>query len=294
MTRSTVKRLIKPLDEPEREFWRRRKVVLRSHQNESLVIARRNLFDDEASSSHNTAAKPPTPPKTLQEHSHLNSSSFLNSITFPTEKMGRIIESRDIWLIQNTCTFQGLKNEDPLRHIRHYLNIVDNIQADGATRDTSRLKKQKKYDEDERLLSIFKQIHINLLFHEAMIHMPKGAKVLKDLLSHKEKLKKVASLVKLSEECCAIIQRSLHQKEGYLGSFTLPCLIESLAVKNALAYLRASINLMPYSLFRRLGISKLKPTKMSIQLADQSIKTPSGSARIYWLKLANSSSRSIS
>ncbi|GKF38523.1 hypothetical protein Tco_0118584, partial [Tanacetum coccineum] len=78
----------------------------------------------------------------------------------------------------------------------------------------SRLKKQKKDDEDERLLSIFKQIHINLPFLKDMIHMPKGAKVLKDLLSHKEKLEKAASLVKLSEECSAIIQRSLPQKEG--------------------------------------------------------------------------------
>ncbi|GJU41863.1 reverse transcriptase domain-containing protein [Tanacetum coccineum] len=41
----------------------------------------------------------------------------------------------------------------------------------------SRVKKQKKDDDDERLLSIFKQIHINLPFLEAMIHMPKGAKV---------------------------------------------------------------------------------------------------------------------
>ncbi|GJU17144.1 ribonuclease H-like domain-containing protein [Tanacetum coccineum] len=84
----------------------------------------------------------------------------------------------------------------------------------------SRLKKQKKDDEDERLLSIFKQIHINLPFLEVMIHMPKGAKVLKYLLSHKEKLEKAASSVKLSEECSAIIQRSLPQKEGDPGS---PC-----------------------------------------------------------------------
>ncbi|GJU88683.1 hypothetical protein Tco_1301106 [Tanacetum coccineum] len=61
----------------------------------------------------------------------------------------------------------------------------------------SRLKKQEKDEEDERLLSIFKQIHINLPFLKAMIHMPKGAKVLKDLLSHKEKLEKAASSVKL-------------------------------------------------------------------------------------------------
>ncbi|GKB93776.1 hypothetical protein Tco_0979913 [Tanacetum coccineum] len=51
MTRSTVKRLTKPLDEPEREFQRLRKAAMRSHQNESLAIAGRNLFDDEASSS---------------------------------------------------------------------------------------------------------------------------------------------------------------------------------------------------------------------------------------------------
>ncbi|GJZ46276.1 hypothetical protein Tco_0593872 [Tanacetum coccineum] len=75
MTRSTVKRFTKPLDEPKREFQRLSKAALRSHQNESLAIARRNFFDDEASSSNNTGAKPPTPPKTLHEHSHPNSST---------------------------------------------------------------------------------------------------------------------------------------------------------------------------------------------------------------------------
>ncbi|GKC55481.1 reverse transcriptase domain-containing protein [Tanacetum coccineum] len=110
----------------------------------------------------------------------------------------------------------------------------------GRTTQPSRVKKQKKDDKDERLLSIFKQIHINLPFLEVMIHMPKGAIVLKDLLSHKEKLEKTASLVKLSEECSAIIQRSLPPKEGDLGSFTLPYLIGPLAVKNALANLGAN------------------------------------------------------
>ncbi|GKE40884.1 hypothetical protein Tco_1464289, partial [Tanacetum coccineum] len=296
MTRSTVKRLRKPLDEPKREFQRCRKVALRLHQNESLAIAGRNIFDDEASSSYNTGAKPPTPLKTLHEHSHPNSSGFLNPITFPTKQTGRIVDSHDIWLIQNTCTFQGLRNEDPLRHIRGSHEVDECEQNNPSEQvclsggdiyndpylmrfyqndDTSpwgnnkhkekgedglewiiriKLKKQKKDDEDERLLSIFKQIHINMPFVEAMIHMPKGAKVLKDLLSHKEKLEKAASLVKLSEECSAIIQRSLPQKEGDLRSFTLPCLIGPLAVKNALADLGASINLMPHSLFQRLGI----------------------------------------
>ncbi|GKB55279.1 reverse transcriptase domain-containing protein [Tanacetum coccineum] len=140
MTRSTVKRLTEPLDKPEREFRRLRRTALRSHQNESLAITGRNLFDDEASSSNNTGPKPPTPPKTFHEHSRPTSSGFQNLITVPTKQTGRIVDSRDIWLIQNTCTFQGLKTEDPLRHVKHYLSIVDNIQADGATRDISRLR----------------------------------------------------------------------------------------------------------------------------------------------------------
>nr|GEY12398.1 hypothetical protein [Tanacetum cinerariifolium] len=135
---TTIKRLTKPFDEPERELRRLRKAVMSSHQNESLAIAKRNLFDDEASSSNNTGAKLPTPPKTLYEHSRPNSSSFQNPITFPTEQTGRIIDSRDIWLIQSTCTFKGSRNEDPLCHVKHYLSIVDNIQGDRATRDASR------------------------------------------------------------------------------------------------------------------------------------------------------------
>ncbi|GJW86090.1 hypothetical protein Tco_0159235 [Tanacetum coccineum] len=47
------------------------------------------------------------------------------------------------------------------------------------------VKKQKKDDDNERLLSIFKQIHINIPFLEAMIHMPKGAKV--DTVDHDRK-----------------------------------------------------------------------------------------------------------
>ncbi|GKA34752.1 hypothetical protein Tco_0721181 [Tanacetum coccineum] len=139
MTRSTVRRLTKPLDEPEREFRRCRRAAWRLQHNESLAIARRNLFDDEASSSNNTGTKPPTPLKTLREHSRPNSSGFQNPIILPTERTGRIVDSRNILLIQGACTFQGLKSEDLLRHIKHYLSIVDNIQAEGAKRDTSRL-----------------------------------------------------------------------------------------------------------------------------------------------------------
>ncbi|GJR10013.1 DNA-directed DNA polymerase [Tanacetum coccineum] len=140
MTHSTTKKLTKPPDEPEREFRRLRRAVWCQQQNKSLAIAGRNLFDDEASSFNNTRAKPLVPSKTLREHSLPNFAGFENPITLPAEQTGRIVNSGDILLIQGTCTFQGLKSENPIHHIKHYLSIVDNIRADGATRDTSRLR----------------------------------------------------------------------------------------------------------------------------------------------------------
>ncbi|GKE35167.1 hypothetical protein Tco_1454489 [Tanacetum coccineum] len=115
----------------------------------------------------------------------------------------------------------------------------------------SRLKKQKK---------------------DLRIKCQKGAKVLKDLLSNKSKLENAASSVTLSKECSAAIQKNLPQRKEDPGSFILPCLIGTMPLKNALADLRASTNLMPHSLFLKLGISEQKPTKISIQLADRSIK----------------------
>ncbi|GJU58823.1 DNA-directed DNA polymerase [Tanacetum coccineum] len=150
--------------------------------------------------------------------------------------------------------------------------VVHTECGDGVA--THAIRKQKKDDEREKFLSIFKHININLPFLEALNQMLKGAKILKDLLSNKAKLENAASSVTLSEECSAAIQKNLPQKKRDPGSFTLPCLIGTMPLKNALADLGASINLMPYSLFLKLGISELKTTKMSIQLADKSIKYP--------------------
>ena len=61
-----------------------------------------------------------------------------------------------------------------------------------------------------------------------------------------------------------------------LGSFTIPCLIGSLDINHALADLGVSINVMPYKMFKQLGLGKPKQTRMSIQLADKTIRFPRG------------------
>ena len=103
--------------------------------------------------------------------------------------------------------------------------------------------------------------------------MPKYGKFLKDLLSNKRKLEEVGQVV-LNEECSAILQNKLPEKKGDPGSFTIPCAIGELSITGALADLGASINLIPASLCEKLGLTETVPTRMSIQLADRSVKYP--------------------
>ncbi|GJR53251.1 hypothetical protein Tco_1403772 [Tanacetum coccineum] len=79
---------------------------------------------------------------------------------------------------------------------------------------------------------------------EALALMPKYAKMLKDLLSDKEKLLGLAN-TSLTENCLAVLLKKLPEKLGDLGKFLIPCDFPKLEKCIALANLGASINLMP-------------------------------------------------
>ncbi|KAI3806307.1 hypothetical protein L1987_22206 [Smallanthus sonchifolius] len=96
--------------------------------------------------------------------------------------------------------------------------------------------------------------------------MPKYARFLKDIRTNKRKLEEL-SHVTLNEECLVVLQNKLPKKMRDPESFTIPCLISILSVCNVLADLGASINLIPYAVFE-----KPKPTRMSVHLADRSVK----------------------
>ncbi|PPR85171.1 hypothetical protein GOBAR_AA35520 [Gossypium barbadense] len=99
--------------------------------------------------------------------------------------------------------------------------------------------------------------------HSEQKLMPNAVKFLKKLLENKQKLDE-ASHVELNVVCSAILQNKLANKLKYPGSFTIPCLIGSLNVKNALADLGASINVMPYKMFKQLG-------ELTLRVGDDSV-----------------------
>ncbi|GKA41355.1 reverse transcriptase domain-containing protein [Tanacetum coccineum] len=101
--------------------------------------------------------------------------------------------------------------------------------------------------------------------------------MLKSLLSNKEKLIELSNTL-VSENCSVVILKKLPEKLGDPGKFLIPCGFNELKCK-ALADLGASINLMPLSVWKELGLPKLIPTRMTLELANRDICTLKGIAR---------------
>nr|GEV46909.1 reverse transcriptase domain-containing protein [Tanacetum cinerariifolium] len=82
----------------------------------------------------------------------------------------------------------------------------------------------------------------------------------------------------LNENCSAVILKKLPEKLGDPRKFLIPCGFNELKCK-ALADLGSSINLMPPSVWKKLGLPDLIPTCMTLELANRAICTPDGIVR---------------
>ncbi|GJR87907.1 reverse transcriptase domain-containing protein [Tanacetum coccineum] len=145
----------------------------------------------------------------------------------------------------------------------------------------SRMHQEKQQEKDEvqihKFWQMFKQLHINISLADALILIPKYQKMLKSLLSNKEKLLDLAN-TPLNENFSAVILKKLPEKLGDPGKFLIPCGFSELKCK-ALADLGASINLMPLLVWKKLGLPELISTRMTLELANRAICTPAGIAR---------------
>ncbi|XP_021991969.1 uncharacterized protein LOC110888769 [Helianthus annuus] len=98
------------------------------------------------------------------------------------------------------------------------------------------------------------KLKINLPFIEALQSMPKYEKFLKDLLKRKERIGELSN-IPLTGGCSAVVLNKLPEKLTDLGTFTIPCFFGgAVTPAHALADLGASVNLMPFSLYERLGL----------------------------------------
>ncbi|XP_062100149.1 uncharacterized protein LOC133806007 [Humulus lupulus] len=138
-----------------------------------------------------------------------------------------------------------------------------------------RFQKQKLDSQLKKFLDILRQLHINIPLVEALEQMPNYVKFMKDILTKKRRLGEFET-VTLTKECSSFLKNKLPPKMKDLESFTIPCTIGNSYCGMALCDLGASINLMPMSIFKQLGIGEVRSTTVTLQLADRSLAHPDG------------------
>ncbi|GJX66004.1 reverse transcriptase domain-containing protein [Tanacetum coccineum] len=152
----------------------------------------------------------------------------------------------------------------------------------------SRINKEKLREKDDLLalkfMEIFWNLHFELSFADALLHMPKFAPMFRKLLNNKDK---IIDLIKtpVNENCSAVILKKFPEKLGDPGRFLIPCDFPEMDECLALADLGASINLMPLSVWEKLNLPDLTKTRMILELADRTISTPTGIAEDVFVKV---------
>ncbi|XP_058002296.1 uncharacterized protein LOC131179462 [Hevea brasiliensis] len=101
--------------------------------------------------------------------------------------------------------------------------------------------------------------------------MPSYTKVIKEILSKKRRVEDY-EIVALIEECSAILQNKLPPKLKDPGNFSIPCLISNMNIDKAFYDLGANVSLMSLSICQKLNVGELRPTTISLELVDRSIK----------------------
>ena len=87
--------------------------------------------------------------------------------------------------------------------------------------------------------------------------------------------------------CIAISTRTLTYKKSDLGAVTIPCTIGTIEFTKALCDLGANVNLMPLTIYKKLGLANPTPTNMRLVMADRSVKRPVGILYDLLFKVSN-------
>nr|GFA42973.1 reverse transcriptase domain-containing protein [Tanacetum cinerariifolium] len=136
----------------------------------------------------------------------------------------------------------------------------------------------------EKFFQIIQDLHFDISFADALLLMSKFASTINSLLTNKDKLFELAK-IPLNENFSAMLLKKLPENLRDPRKFLIPCDFPRMDVCHALVDLGASINLMPFSIWKKLSLPKLTPTRMTLELADRSITRPKGFAEDVFVKV---------
>ncbi|GJS75786.1 reverse transcriptase domain-containing protein [Tanacetum coccineum] len=171
------------------------------------------------------------------------------------------------------------------------------VSYDGPTIPPPVVEKESEVTKDTELpstediqppplfMEIFQNLHFEISFADALIHMPKFTSMFKKMLNNKDKLIELTK-TPLNENCSAVILKKLPEKLGDPGRFLIRCDFSEFDSYLALADLGCLvINLMPFIHWKKLQLPALTETKMVLELADRTISKPTGVAKNVFVKV---------
>ena len=137
------------------------------------------------------------------------------------------------------------------------------------------LRGKKKASQQVGILEVLRQVKVNIPLLEIIKQVPVYAKFLKNLCTIKKGLG-IEKKAFLTEQVNAIIQSKNPVKYKDPGSPTISVNIGGTCIDKSLLDLGANVNLLPYSVYKQLGLRELKPTNITLSLVDRSVKIPKG------------------
>ena len=137
------------------------------------------------------------------------------------------------------------------------------------------LRGKKKTSQQAGILEVLRQVKVNIPLLDIIKQVSAYAKFLKDLCTIKKGLG-IEKKAFLTEQVSAIIQSRNLVKYKDPGSPIISVNIGGNCIDKSLLDLGASVKLLPYSVYKQLGLGELKPTNITLSLADRSVKIPNG------------------
>ena len=223
-------------------------------------------------SSLNNQEKWRFPSQTLPNPRGVDELSFLNETTPKMDEVQAIITLRSGKEIEQPVGKTREQKEGEPEHI-----IIKEDSMKGGMRSPpppppppfpQALRGKKKASKQEHILEVLRQVKVNIPLLDMIKQVPTYAEFLKDLCTVKKGLG-INKKAFLTEQVSYIIQCKTLLKYKDSRSPTISVNIRGTCIDKALLDLGASVNLLPYSMYKRLGLGELKPTNITLSLADR-------------------------
>ena len=204
----------------------------------------------------------------------------MHELSFPSEPAKRMDEVQAIITLRSGKEIEqpvskpmGKTREQEEEEPKHIFIKEDSVKESMPPPFPQAMRGKKKASKQEGILEVLRQVKVNTPLLDMIKQVPTYAKFLKDLCTVKKGLG-INKKAFLTEQVSSIIQCKTLLKYKDPGSPTISVNIGGTCIDKALLDLGASVNLLPYSMYKQLGLGEMKSTNITLSLTYRSVKIP--------------------